>query len=76
MLDLPVGVKTGVQHNGGIIRIGPDGNVYLIIGDLNEHKTQAQNLRNGPPPDGTGAIFRITKNGTSQMTIHWMVKVR
>lgn len=65
LLDLPVGVKTGVQHNGGIIRIGPDGNVYLIIGDLNEHKTQAQNLRNGPPADGTSAIYRITKNGTA-----------
>jgi glucose/arabinose dehydrogenase len=65
LLDLPVGVKTGVQHNGGIIRIGPDGNVYLVVGDLHEHRTKAQNLRGGPPPDGTSAIYRISKNGSA-----------
>ena len=32
ILDLPI--SPGPFHNGGKIRIGPDNNVYIIIGDL------------------------------------------
>jgi aldose sugar dehydrogenase len=52
-------------HNGGKLRIGPDQNLYLIVGDLREHKTKAQNNQTGPAPDGTSVIYRITQNGTS-----------
>jgi aldose sugar dehydrogenase len=50
-------------HNGGKLAIGPDQNVYLIVGDLREHRTKAQNNQTGPPPDGTSVIYRITQDG-------------
>jgi len=50
-------------HNGGKLLIGPDQNLYLIVGDLREHRTKAQNNQTGPPPDGTSVIYRITQDG-------------
>ena len=61
LLDLPA--TPGPRHNGGAITIGPDGNVYVPIGDLDGHTTQAQNVIDGGPPDGSGGILRITKDG-------------
>ncbi|HEX5978488.1 MAG TPA: PQQ-dependent sugar dehydrogenase [Nitrososphaeraceae archaeon] len=56
ILDLPA--EPGPNHDGGKIVIGPDGNLYAVIGDLN-HDGQLQNFPDGPPPDYTGSIFRI-----------------
>ena len=55
-------------HNGGVIRIGPDNNLYLTIGDLvgsaNESsRTKAQNYENGKLPDGRAGILRVTPEG-------------
>ena len=36
------------EHNGGKIRIGPDNNVYYVVGEVGGHRTQAQNEENGP----------------------------
>jgi glucose/arabinose dehydrogenase len=63
LLDLPA--SPGPAHNGGKITIGPDGNVYVVIGDLSGHRTKAQNFKNGPDPDGTSAIYRITRDGNA-----------
>ena len=38
---------------GGKVLIGPDKNVYAVIGDLRNHRTQAQNIASGGPPDLT-----------------------
>ena len=35
------------NHNGGVVRVGPDGKVYLIIGDTSR-RGQTQNLKDGP----------------------------
>ena len=35
------------NHNGGVVRVGPDGKVYLIIGDTGR-RGQTQNLEDGP----------------------------
>lgn len=55
-------------HNGGVIKIGPDNNLYLTIGDLvgseNEtSRTKAQNYKNGENPDGRAGILRLTQEG-------------
>jgi aldose sugar dehydrogenase len=62
LLDLPA--TPGPRHNGGVVRIGPDNNVYLVIGDVDGHQTQAQNQQSGgEEPDGTSGILRITQDG-------------
>ena len=61
-LNLPV--TPGPNHDGGNVVIGPDRNVYTVLGDLNRIG-QAQNFENGPSPDGTGGILRITAGGNT-----------
>lgn len=51
------------DHNGGKVTIGPDNNVYMIIGEVGGHRTQAQNIENGPAPNGLGGVLRITQDG-------------
>jgi glucose/arabinose dehydrogenase len=67
LLDLPY--SPGPYHNGGSITIGPDDNIYLTIGDLDNvddrprPNTLAQNAEDGVLPNGSGGILRITQNG-------------
>jgi aldose sugar dehydrogenase len=65
LLELPLTSRP--IHNGGKVLIGPDNNVYIIVGDLegqtNNSSTKAQNYRNGPEPDGRAGILRISQNG-------------
>jgi aldose sugar dehydrogenase len=60
LLNLPV--TPGPNHNGGKVVVGPDRNVYTVLGDLNR-ETQAQNFENGPSPDGTSGILRVKQHG-------------
>jgi glucose/arabinose dehydrogenase len=66
LLDLPY--LPGPSHNGGVMRIGPDNNLYIVMGDLNRLKdpsgdTITQNLVGTSLPDGRGGILRITPDG-------------
>jgi glucose/arabinose dehydrogenase len=61
ILDLPV--LPGANHNGGTMTFGPDGKLYIVIGDLN-HNGQLQNSSSGPPDD-TGVIFRVNDDGSA-----------
>lgn len=67
LLDLPS--FPGLSHDGGVLKIGPDKkSLYLIIGNVNyaqnvTYMTQAQNVKDGPSPDGRGGILRITFDG-------------
>jgi aldose sugar dehydrogenase len=65
LLDLPgyPGFYNTPDHVGGNVLIGPDKNVYVSIGDVGGHMTQALNLKDGSPPDGTAGILRITRDG-------------
>jgi aldose sugar dehydrogenase len=51
------------NHNGGKVLIGPDNNIYTVIGDVGSHDGQAQNNKIGKKLDGTSGILRITKDG-------------
>jgi glucose/arabinose dehydrogenase len=64
ILDVPatLGHPIPNRHNGGPILIGPDQNVYIVIGDV-DRKSQAQNVKDGVRPDGSGGILRITQHG-------------
>jgi aldose sugar dehydrogenase len=62
----------GPSHIGGDMTIGPDGYVYLTVGDLltselfnknSKYDTQAQNYLGGPEADGRAGILRFTKEG-------------
>jgi aldose sugar dehydrogenase len=69
LLDLPA--RPGPRYNGGPLLVAHGENntttttVYLMIGDLDHHKTQAQNYKDGPPPDGTGGILRVDIQGNA-----------
>ena len=62
----------GPSHMGGKIAVGPDGFIYLTVGDMTptdlfnkieEYKTMAQNYEEGVKADGRAGILRITQDG-------------
>jgi glucose/arabinose dehydrogenase len=77
--DVTNGTPRG-NHNGGVIRFGPDGKLYIIIGD-NGRRGQLQNLVDGPfgpgqpddqyggpRPDNahfTGVVIRVADDGST-----------
>ncbi len=70
VLDLPV--TPGPNHDGGVLVLGPPGEVpgvgdgallYAVIGDLNRNG-QLENNETGAAPDDTAVIFRIQQDGT------------
>jgi aldose sugar dehydrogenase len=56
LVDLPAG--PGTNHQGGKLKIGPDNQLYIIVGEM-QREGQLQNIQNGPAPDDTGVILRV-----------------
>jgi glucose/arabinose dehydrogenase len=61
LLSLPA--TFSAMHQGGKMLIGPDNNLYLIVGDISRTATRAQNDKDGDNANGTSVIYRITKDG-------------
>lgn len=67
LLKLPS--TPGPEDNGGYMIIGPDNNLYIIIGDVADEtnetsiKTLTQNFINSSIADGRSGILRITTDG-------------
>ena len=59
LVDLPA--EPGATHSGGVVIIGPDNNLYFIMGTA-DHTTDSENIE-GEEADGTGGILRITQDG-------------
>jgi len=58
--ELPI--SPGPNHDGGVIAFGPDGKLYIVIGDLNRNG-QLQNNATGAPDDSS-VILRLNDDGT------------
>jgi aldose sugar dehydrogenase len=54
--DLPSG--PGTNHQGGKLKIGPDSQLYAVVGEM-QREGQLQNFQSGPAPDDTGVILRV-----------------
>src|ERR1051325_9209645 len=76
-LQQAAGQPSRGNHNGGVLRVGPDGKVYIVIGD-NGRRGFLQNLASGgpvpddqfggPQPDDahlTGVILRLNDDGST-----------
>ena len=64
LLDLTaIPVNGRAEHNGGKVVIGPDNNVYVVVGEVGGHRTIAQNNATGPDANGLGGVLRITQDG-------------
>jgi aldose sugar dehydrogenase len=62
ILDLPAG--PGTNHQGGKVKIGPDNQLYTIVGEL-QREGHLQNIHEGPEPDDSGVIFRVNPSDGS-----------
>jgi aldose sugar dehydrogenase len=82
-IEIPLGSELlegimEVDHNGGALTIGPDNNVYFLMGDAGSCfggdscqratedgflAAQTANKINGTEPIGKGGILRFTQNG-------------
>ena len=62
-LLLSVPPSPGTHHNGGIVLIGPDDNLYVVIGDLEDHSTYTQNVKTGVAFDNSSIVYRLGKDG-------------
>jgi glucose/arabinose dehydrogenase len=62
-LLLSVSPSSGTHHNGGVVLIGPDDNLYVTIGDLEEHSTYTQNVKTGAAFENSSIVYRLSKDG-------------
>ena len=64
--DLTLDRRRG-NHDAGVIKFGPDGKLYVVMGDQNE-RGQLQNVADGPPPqhpqNTLAVVLRLNDDGS------------
>jgi aldose sugar dehydrogenase len=55
--------KSDGFKNGGKILIGPDQNIYLVVGEFSGRYTPTMNIKGRQLPDGNSGILRVTLDG-------------
>ena len=73
ILDLPA--EPGPYHQGGKLKIGPDENLYAVIGDLNTIMGQLQNYKNGTGPNNSSVILRINPDNGHPVDDNPFIKI-
>jgi aldose sugar dehydrogenase len=73
ILDLPA--EPGPYHQGGKLKIGPDENLYAVIGDLNTIMGQLQNYKNGTGPNNSSVILRINPDNGHPVNDNPFIKI-
>jgi glucose/arabinose dehydrogenase len=68
LLNSPIGSRS--NHNGGRIAFGPDGKLYVVIGDGGEDPGTAQD-----PSEIRGKILRLNPNGSVPATNPFVSRV-
>jgi glucose/arabinose dehydrogenase len=58
-----IGSKSAGFENGGKILIGPDQNIYLVVGQFRDRHTATMNIKGRELPDGNSGILRVTLDG-------------
>ena len=66
-LILEISLPASLQHVGGEMVVGPDGYLYLAVGDYENPTGILQNIKNGTSPNDTGVIYRINPENGSGM---------
>lgn len=72
-LLLSVPPSPGTHHNGGIVLIGSDDSLYVIVGDLEDHATYTQNAKTGVEFDNSSVVYRLDKDGNPVADGHLML---
>lgn len=67
-LLLNISAMPGATHNGGEMVIGPDNNIYIIIGNAENRTTPANNSMKNPYVDGKGGILALDHEGKATFT--------
>lgn len=63
LVDLPA--TPGTNHQGGKLKVGPDKQLYVVVGEM-QRQGQLQNFQSGQPPDDSGVILRVNPiNGSA-----------